>query len=427
MGRPIIGITGELEAARWRNWIREAVVSPVSYTRAVERAGGAPVILPPVPSSSVPSLIAGIDALVVAGGRDVDPALYDEAPHEQTDLPDHRRDRFEILMTRAAIDADLPFLAICRGMHILNVARGGTLIQHLPDRLGSESHKPDPVKMTIHDVQISAASKLGRALGATAQVPAAHHQAIDRIGSGLLTVAWTPDQVVEAVELQGHKFGIGVQWHPEESDDARIFEALVAAAKPASAPPPATEVAGRSKRNSKRHATRSSQLTAQLTPTAFAAFGPAASADWTAGPHGRSVPFPALAAQDTGDLSRGPAAVLGGVRPAIPEGFRSLDPVRVVPVGVAPAALGRVGGQPVELDAQVVFLVQVVQVPGSAAMPALGLPSRRRQAVRPLHAVDVVPLQRRVDAIGRVLRGTGDPGPPADPRPADECPAQRLR
>src|ERR1700758_1528395 len=101
MGRPIIGITGELEAARWGNWIREAVVSPVSYTRAVERAGGAPVILPPVPSDSLPSLIAKIDALVVAGGRDVDPSLYNEAPHEQTDAPDHRRDRFEILMTRA--------------------------------------------------------------------------------------------------------------------------------------------------------------------------------------------------------------------------------------------------------------------------------------------------------------------------------------
>jgi gamma-glutamyl-gamma-aminobutyrate hydrolase PuuD len=160
-------------------------------------------------------------------------------------------------MTRAAIEADLPFLAICRGMHILNVARGGTLIQHLPDRLGSDSHKPDPVKMTIHEVEISAASKLGRVLGATAQVPAAHHQGIDRIGSGLLTAAWTPDQVVEAVELQGHKFGIGVQWHPEEGDDARIFEALVAAAKPAPAPAPAAEVTGRSKRTSKRHATRS--------------------------------------------------------------------------------------------------------------------------------------------------------------------------
>src|SRR6201994_2815767 len=96
MGRPIIGITGELEAARWGNWIREAVVSPVSYTRAVERAGGTPVILPPVPATSVPVLIAGIGALVLAGGRDIDPSLYDEAPHEQTDIPDHRRERLQL-------------------------------------------------------------------------------------------------------------------------------------------------------------------------------------------------------------------------------------------------------------------------------------------------------------------------------------------
>ena len=257
MGRPIIGITGELEAARWRDWIREAVVSPVSYTRAVERAGGSPVVLPPVPTSSVASLIAKIDGLVIAGGRDVDPSLYDESPHEQTDMPDHRRDRFELHMIRAAIEADLPFLGICRGMHILNVARGGTLVQHLPDRLGTESHKPDPVKLTTHDLEISAASKLGRVLGASAQVPAAHHQGLDRLGTGLLTVAWTPDQVVEAVELEGHKFGLGVQWHPEEGDDARIFEALVAAAKVVPVQKPAAEVTSRSKRAAKRQAARS--------------------------------------------------------------------------------------------------------------------------------------------------------------------------
>ena len=102
MGRPIIGITGELEAARWGNWIREAVVSPVSYTRAIDRAGGTPVILPPVPATSVPVLIAGLSGLLLTGGRDVDPSLYDEAPHQQTDLPDHRRDRFELILTRAA-------------------------------------------------------------------------------------------------------------------------------------------------------------------------------------------------------------------------------------------------------------------------------------------------------------------------------------
>lgn len=260
MGRPIIGIIGELDAARWGNWIREAVVSPVSYTRAVERAGGAPVVLPPVPASSVPSLIAGLGGLVLAGGKDVDPALYDEAPHDQTDAPDHRRDRFELIMTRAAIEADLPFLAIGRGMHILNVARGGTLTQHLPEQIGDESHKPDPVKMTVHDVQVSAPSTLGHVLGTAASVPAAHHQAIGRIGSGLLTVAWTQDQVVEAVELEGHKFGVGVQWHPEEGDDPRIFEALVAASQAAAqarVQRQTPEVTPRSSKRSRRHATRS--------------------------------------------------------------------------------------------------------------------------------------------------------------------------
>jgi putative glutamine amidotransferase len=260
MGRPIIGITGELEAARWGNWIREAVVSPVSYTRAVERAGGTPVILPPVPASSVPVLIAGLNGLLLTGGRDVDPSLYDEAPDEQTDLPDHRRDRFELILTRAAIDADLPFLGVCRGMHILNVARGGTLIQHLPDRLGNESHRPDPVKMTSHNVRVSAASKLGRLVGESALVPAAHHQAIDRLGTGLQPVAWTPDQVVEAIELPGHRFGLGVQWNPEDSDDPRLFEALVTAARsaaPQAAAVTPSDVAPRSKRAAKRHAARS--------------------------------------------------------------------------------------------------------------------------------------------------------------------------
>jgi putative glutamine amidotransferase len=258
MGRPIIGITGELEAARWGNWIREAVVSPVSYTRAVERAGGTPVILPPVPATSVPVLIAGLNGLVLTGGRDVDPSLYDEAPHQKTDVPDHRRDRFELILTRAAIDADLPFLAIGRGMHILNVARGGTLTQYLPDRIGNESHKPDPVKMTTHDLQISPASKLALLLGLTAQVPASHYQAVNRIGSGLLTVAWTLDQVVEAIELQGHRWGVGVQWSPEDSDDPRLFETLVSVA--AAAPPALAkaEVPARSKRAARRQTARSS-------------------------------------------------------------------------------------------------------------------------------------------------------------------------
>jgi gamma-glutamyl-gamma-aminobutyrate hydrolase PuuD len=178
----------------------------------------------------VPGLIAALDGIVFTDGRDLDPALYDEQPHEQNDPPDFRRDRFELTLIRAAIDEDLPFLAIDRGMHVLNVARGGTITQHLPGRLGNETHRPDPVKLTAHEVQISAASKTGRAIGAAAKVAAGHRQGINRIGSGLLTVAWTQDQVVEGVELQGHAFGVGVQWHPEEADDLALFEALIAAA-----------------------------------------------------------------------------------------------------------------------------------------------------------------------------------------------------
>jgi putative glutamine amidotransferase len=232
MGRPIIGITGELEAARWGNWIREAVVSAVTYTRAVDRAGGVPVVLPPVPAHSVPSLISALDGLLLTGGRDLDPALYEEDRHEQTDPPDHRRDRFELALLRAAIDADLPFLAIGRGMHVLNVVRGGTLTQHLPDRLGNESHRPEEIKLAAHEIMLSAGSRVGRILDVPAvKAPAGHHQAINRMGSGLLTVAWTEDQVTEAVELQGHAFGVGVQWHPEEDTDLRLIEALVAAAE----------------------------------------------------------------------------------------------------------------------------------------------------------------------------------------------------
>jgi putative glutamine amidotransferase len=239
MVRPIVGVTGELEAARWGDWIREAVLSPVSYTRAVERAGGTPVVLPPVPADSIKALIAGLSGLVFTGGRDVDPALYEEERDEWTDLPDHRRDRFELALIRAAIEADLPFLAIGRGMQVLSVARGGTLIQHLPGKFGHDLHRADPAKLVPHEVRLSDGSQLGRLLGTTAAVPSAHHQGLNRIGGGLLAVAWTPsDQLVEAVELQGHRFGIGVQWHPEEGDDTRLIEALIAAAsRPGAAQP----------------------------------------------------------------------------------------------------------------------------------------------------------------------------------------------
>ena len=225
MGRPIIGITSELDAARWGDWIREAAVSPVSYTRVVERAGGAPVIVPPVPPASVAAYIESFDGLVFSGGRDIDPSLYDQERHEASDEPDRRRDRFELALMRAALEANVPFLAIGRGLHVLTLARGGTLTQDLP------GHRAARARYTPHDVILGADSALGKLLGARVEVPAAHHQAPYHLGDGLTVAGWSPDgEVTEAVEVDGHRFGIGIHWHPEEGDDPRLLTAFLEAA-----------------------------------------------------------------------------------------------------------------------------------------------------------------------------------------------------
>ena len=234
MGRPIIGITSELDAARWGDWIREAAVSPVSYTRVVERAGGAPVIVPPVPPASVADYIETFDGLVFTGGRDMDATLYDQEPLETSDEPDRRRDRFELALIRAALAGNVPFLAIGRGLHVLTVARGGTLTQELP------GHRAGRARYAPHEVVLGADSLLGKLLGPQVQVPAAHHQAPYRLGEGLTVTGWSPDgEVTEALEVDGHRFGVGVHWHPEEGDDPRLFAAFLEAAaepRPASRP-----------------------------------------------------------------------------------------------------------------------------------------------------------------------------------------------
>jgi gamma-glutamyl-gamma-aminobutyrate hydrolase PuuD len=234
MGRPIIGITSDLDAARWGDWIREAAVSPVSYTRTVERAGGAPVILPPVPPSSVAAYIESFDGLLFTGGRDVDPALYDQERLETSDEPDHRRDRFELALMRAALEAGTPVLAIGRGLHILTVARGGTLTQELPN------HRESRTRYAPHDVILGGESLLGKLLGTRVQVPAAHHQAPYHLGEGLTVTGWSPDgEVTEALEADGQRFAVGIHWHPEEGDDPRLLAAFVAAAsEPRPAPRP---------------------------------------------------------------------------------------------------------------------------------------------------------------------------------------------
>ncbi|MGH3250597.1 MAG: gamma-glutamyl-gamma-aminobutyrate hydrolase family protein [Trebonia sp.] len=234
MGRPIIGITSELDAARWGDWIREAVISPVSYTRAVERAGGAPVVVPPVPPASVAAYVEAFDGFVFTGGRDMDPALYDQERLETSDEPDRRRDRFELVLMRAALEANVPFLAIGRGLHVLAVARGGTLTQDLP------GHRAGRARYAPHDVILGGDSLLGTLLGPQVQVPAAHHQAPYHLGAGLTVAGWSPDgEVTEALETNGHRFGVGVHWHPEEGDDPRLLAAFVeAAAEPRTAPRP---------------------------------------------------------------------------------------------------------------------------------------------------------------------------------------------
>ena len=204
MGRPIIGITGELDAARWGDWLREAVISPVSYIRAVDRSGGAPVVLPPVPPPSVAAYIATFDGLVFAGGRDLDPANYDQQRGDDTDEPEHRRDRFELALMRGALEAGVPFLAIGRGLHVLTVARGGTLTQDLP------GHRTDRARYLPHDVALSPESLLGGLLGTRIMVPAAHHQAPYRVGDGLTVAGWSPDgEVTEALEVVDHLLHCG--------------------------------------------------------------------------------------------------------------------------------------------------------------------------------------------------------------------------
>jgi len=227
MPQPLIGITTYLEAARWGDWVREAVLSPPFYAQAVEKAGGAPVLLPPLNLGGIDDYVRGLSGVILAGGSELDPSLYGAAREERVGAPQPHRDRFELALARAAVKADLPLLASGRGMHVLNVAQGGNLIPWLPEVVDHDRHAAS----TAHRIQISVSSKLGKALGDTAEVTASHHQAVKRLGTGLLAVAWADDQIVEGIELQGHRFGIGVQWNLARAGDNRLVEALVEAAR----------------------------------------------------------------------------------------------------------------------------------------------------------------------------------------------------
>lgn len=227
--RPRIGITTYVEQARWGTWDQPAVLLPHVYVEAVHRAGGVPVLLPPLPDGVLEAL-AGVHGLVIAGGADVDPATYGAVPRDGTDSPRRDRDAWEIALVLAALQHATPVLGVCRGAQVLNTAVGGTLHQHLPDVVGHDRHRPAPAQHGRMRVLIDPGSALASVLGTQVDVPCYHHQGIDRLGAGLRATAWADDGTVEAVELEGHDYALGVQWHPELDDDLRLFESLVAAA-----------------------------------------------------------------------------------------------------------------------------------------------------------------------------------------------------
>jgi anthranilate synthase component 2/putative glutamine amidotransferase len=226
MPRPLIGVTAYLEAARWGTWVREAVLSPPAYAQAVEKTGGAPVILPPLGTGGIDDYLRGLDGIVLAGGVEVDPATYGEARDDRVPEPQPHRDFFELALCRAAVEASLPILAIDRGMHVLNVAQGGSLIRWLPDTVGHDRH----AAAAPHALTVSVSSRLGKVYGDRAEIAFRHHQAINRLGADVLAVAWADDRIVEGIELRGHRFAVGVQWHPERGGDLGLFAALVEAA-----------------------------------------------------------------------------------------------------------------------------------------------------------------------------------------------------
>ncbi|MET0938091.1 MAG: gamma-glutamyl-gamma-aminobutyrate hydrolase family protein [Gaiellaceae bacterium] len=224
--RPLIGITSYAEEIRWGVWTEDAALVPLAYVRAVEHAGGRPLVVPPS-EDGLDETLDALDGVIFSGGGDLDPELYGAEPHDATDEPRIKRDVAELLLLEAALDRDMPVLAICRGSQLLNVARGGDLVQHLPETVGHEQHRHDPGSFSDHEVKVASGSRLGGLLGDRAPVKSHHHQGYGRIGSGLREVAWAEDGVVEGLEDADKRFALGVLWHPEEGEGLALFQGLV--------------------------------------------------------------------------------------------------------------------------------------------------------------------------------------------------------
>ncbi len=230
MTRPVIGVSAYREQAQWGVWDQPAVLIPALYVDKLRDAGGIPIVIPPS-SCSEPAILDRIDGLILAGGADLNPDLYDEAPHPETVGWRPDRDSGELDLLGGALERDMPLLGICRGLQIMTVHAGGRLEQHLPDVVGHERHRPEPGVFGEHRVELADGSKARSILGATSVVKSYHHQGVADAGSLTIT-GRADDDTIEAVEVAGKAFAVGVLWHPEAGDDPRLFEGLVAAAAP---------------------------------------------------------------------------------------------------------------------------------------------------------------------------------------------------
>ncbi|MDA4107443.1 gamma-glutamyl-gamma-aminobutyrate hydrolase family protein [Mycolicibacterium holsaticum] len=234
--RPVLGLTTYLQQAQTGVWDVRASFLPAIYLDGVSRAGGIAALLPPQPVDDgiADRLLAGLDGLIITGGRDVMPASYGQRPHPATDedLADNRmRDALEFALVRGAMRRGMPLLGICRGAQVLNVALGGTLHQHLPDVVGHTHHQQGNAVFSTSSVRTVPGTRLAALIGESSDAQCYHHQAIDRLGEGLVVGARDADGVIEAVEIPGDTFVLAVQWHPEERlDDLRLFAGVVAAA-----------------------------------------------------------------------------------------------------------------------------------------------------------------------------------------------------
>ena len=225
--KPLIGITTYVEPAAWGHWQLEAALIPYDYVRAVERAGGRAVLIPP-DDEGIDEVLEALDGLIFSGGNDLEPESYGAEPDPTTNGTNPARDRGELALLTAALARDLPVLAICRGVEVLNVVRGGDLVQHLPDVVGHEEHRAVAGEFSDHAVRVDPSSRIGSVDGV---VKSHHHQGLGRLGEDLREVAWAEDGVVEAVEDPAKPFVVGVLWHPEAGEDQRLFEQLVEAAR----------------------------------------------------------------------------------------------------------------------------------------------------------------------------------------------------